>query len=217
MSINSNLSGRATRRAALLLAAAAVTVTLTACGESTSHSHTATGASTTATASTGDHNVSDVSFAQNMIAHHKEAIEMADLATTRAGSQQVKDLATTIKAEQSPEIATMTNWLTSWKQPTVATPDMSMHDMSGMGSTASASAMPGMMSSADMAALASTSGTAFDRQFLQMMITHHNGAVQMAKTEQATGQYPPAIALAGNIITSQTAEIAKMQSMLQAL
>jgi uncharacterized protein (DUF305 family) len=77
--------------------------------------------------------------------------------------------------------------------------------------------MPGMMSDADMAVLSNASGTAFDRQFLQMMITHHTGAVQMAKTEQADGQFGPAITLAGNVVTSQTAEIAKMNSMLQAL
>ena len=215
MSEHTSFWNSSTRRGALLLAAAGTAaITLTACGGSTTSS--AASAAPTASASTGAHNANDVSFAQNMLAHHKEAIEMADLAATHAGSQQVKDLATTIKAEQSPEITTMTAWLTSWKQPTVAATS-GMSGMPGMSATSSASPMPGMMSDADMAVLSNASGTAFDRQFLQMMITHHTGAVQMAKTEQADGQFGPAITLAGNVVTSQTAEIAKMNSMLQAL
>jgi uncharacterized protein (DUF305 family) len=74
--------------------------------------------------------------------------------------------------------------------------------------------MPGMMSSADMAKLEAASGKDFDRQFLQMMIVHHKGAIQMARAELAHGANPDAKALASRMIKEQQAEIAAMQKML---
>ena len=73
------------------------------------------------------------------------------------------------------------------------------------------------MTDAQMKKLETASGTAFDRMFLQMMTTHHQGAIQMAKTEQADGSNPQALALAKSIETSQTAEVAEMSKMLQNL
>jgi uncharacterized protein (DUF305 family) len=146
----------------------------------------------------------DVMFAQMMIVHHQQAVEMANLAQTRAADPKVKQLAAQIKAEQAPEIATMKRWLAAWGQPT-AMPGMP----SGMPS-----GMPGMMSSADMAKLAAATGKNFDKQFLQMMIAHHKGAIQMARSELARGANPDAKALAAHIIKSQQAEIGTMQKML---
>ncbi len=104
---------------------------------------------------------------------------MADLAATRASSSEVKSLATTIKGAQDPEIKTMSGWLTSWG---AAVPQ----DMKGMDMS---SGMPGMMSTADMTKLEKASGTMFDTMFLQMMVQHHKGAVEMATTEQSKGEY----------------------------
>ncbi len=75
-------------------------------------------------------------------------------------------------------------------------------------------AMPGMMSSGEMAKMMAASGPAFDRLFLTMMIRHHEGAVQMAKTERLHGEYGPARAMARSIIASQTAQIAQMRTLL---
>ena len=131
---------------------------------------------------------------------------MADLADTRASNVQVKDVATKIKAEQAPEIDTMTSWLSAWGAPaTMSGMDHGGHDVG---------TMPGAMSSADMDRLAGLSGSEFDREFLTLMIAHHQGAIDMAKTEQAEGVNPDAKALATKIVQDQTAEIAQMQTLL---
>jgi uncharacterized protein (DUF305 family) len=147
----------------------------------------------------------DVMFAQMMIPHHQQAVQMATLAETRAADPQLQQLAAQIKAAQDPEITTMTGWLSAWGQPTT-TP--SGHDMG---------AMPGMVSDADMATLKAANGTQFDKQFTQMMIDHHRGAIQMARDEQASGTNPDAKALAGRIVDSQQAEIDTMQKILARL
>ena len=164
-----------------------------------------------ATPSTAAFNDADVSFAQGMIPHHAQAVEMADIASTRASSAKVKDLASRIKAAQGPEIATMTAWLKSWNKPVTASSGGGMAGMAGMGSGASAM---GMMSDADMKGLGAASGAAFDKMFLTMMIEHHKGAIDMAKTEQTDGKFAATKALAGSIVTAQQAEIDEMGKLL---
>ena len=149
-------------------------------------------------------NEADVTFATQMIPHHQQAVQMADMATRKATTTEVKQLATAINAAQDPEIQQMSGWLTSWGKP-VPTP-MHGHDMSG--------SMPGMMTEEEMADLGNATGTMFDRMWTQMMIKHHQGAVTMAKTEQTTGKDTAAIALAKKIETAQTTEIATMQRLL---
>jgi uncharacterized protein (DUF305 family) len=201
------------------------------------------GAMTSAAMSAGAvssmHNDPDVTFAQMMIVHHQGAIEMADLAPARAASQQVKDLAVKIKAAQGPEIEQMTGWLQAWgvgsgtdmngmPNPTsssAAAGEMGgMSGMGGMGGSdtstspaATGAAMPGMMTADQMSQLTAATGAGFDKMFLQMMITHHQGAIEMADTEIAQGSNPDALTLAQSIKTSQTAEIATMQQLLQTL
>jgi uncharacterized protein (DUF305 family) len=212
-------------------AAVAATLALFGCSGSARASGTSTGGS--------DHNAADVTFAQCMIAHHRQAIEMADLAAARASSPQVKQLAVRIKKAQRSEIAAMTGWLDSWHEPTTVP---TAHPMGGMAmggastmplrtgmpmrgamcgmpmATASPSpsgrSIPGIMSGEDMAKLAAAPGGDFDRMFLTMMIAHHRGAVTMATAEERDGRYPPAQRLATTIRTSQTAEIGEMNSLL---
>jgi uncharacterized protein (DUF305 family) len=145
-------------------------------------------------------------FAQQMIPHHRQAIDMAKLAATRAKSPEVKKLATQIEGAQDPEITTMTGWLKEWG---AAMPEESMPGMDH------GKDMPGMMTDADMTSMTKASGAAFDRMFLTMMIKHHEGAITMAKDEQAKGSSAPAKTLAGTIITAQTAEIATMRELLK--
>lgn len=199
-----------TNRITLAIAGLTAAITLTACGQGSSStassdrpSSATSGSASASPTVSGQHNDADVAFAQEMIPHHQQAIAMADLAATRATNQQVKDLAAKIKAAQDPEIQTMTGWLTAWGQPAT---------MSGMGHDMGS--MPGMMSDADMHSLQGMSGADFDRHFLTMMISHHQGAVEMATTEQARGSSPEAKALAATIASAQTAEIARMQTLL---
>ncbi|MFJ7244335.1 DUF305 domain-containing protein [Kitasatospora sp. NPDC098652] len=169
----------------------------------------------------GDHNAVDVSFAQQMIPHHRQALAMAELADTRAASPQVKALAMKIKAAQNPEIIQMSAWLSAWGQQVPT--DGGMSGMPGMthsmapGSSMpgmSMPSMPGMMGDGDMAKLQSLSGAEFDKAFLAGMIAHHEGAVTMAKDETAKGTYEPAKKMAESISTSQAAEIAEMKQLL---
>ncbi|WP_328971466.1 DUF305 domain-containing protein [Streptomyces sp. NBC_00239] len=207
---------RLRRRAAAATAVAAVAALgLAACGDegdsgATSAPPPAT-ASVPATVPAGEHNQADVTFAQGMIPHHRQAILMSEMAQTHASSDEVKALAAKIKKAQDPEIATMTGWLKAWgeKVPT------GMDGMDGMdGGDHDGSGMPGMMDNQRMDQLRGASGTGFDTMFLTMMIEHHEGAVEMAKTEKTEGAYGPAKTLADDIITAQTAEIAQMKTML---
>ena len=158
--------------------------------------------------SQGRHNEQDVMFAQMMIPHHRQAIEMSDLAATRAASPEVKKLATQIKAAQDPEIKQLTGWLTGWGAPVPSPGASGMGHMSHGG-------MDGMMSAKEMKGLEGAKGAAFDRSFLEMMIKHHEGAVTMAKTEQSSGQFPAARTMAGEIVSSQSAEISTMRNLLK--
>jgi uncharacterized protein (DUF305 family) len=149
-------------------------------------------------------NDADIEFTQGVIPHHRQAIEMAQLAAERAASPDVQQLAADIEAAQDPEIETMTGWLESWGEDV---PD----DMSGMDGMPMDD-MAGMMSAQEMAQLEAASGTAFDRMFLTTMIEHHEGAIEMARTEQTDGEY--AVELAEMIESNQTAQIDTMRVML---
>ncbi|MFE0601452.1 DUF305 domain-containing protein [Streptomyces sp. NPDC058892] len=200
-----------TRRATAVAATATAALVLAACGGNgddtgsaqNGNSPAAPSASASAPAQRGENNAADVAFAQGMIPHHRQAVEMADLAATRAEAAEVKKLAAEIKKAQDPEIKTLSGWLTSWGEQVPAEGEgHDGHDMSGM------------MSAQEMKQLESSSGKAFDTAFLQMMVEHHEGAVAMAKTEQSDGKYGPAKDMAGAIITSQSAEIAQMNTLL---
>lgn len=151
------------------------------------------------------HNDADVAFAQQMIPHHEQAVEMSDLALddSRGASAEVQALATQIEKAQQPEIDTMTGWLDDW-----GVDDDSGHeghDMSGMS---------GMMTEGDMTLLADSTGAEFDRLWLTMMVEHHEGAVEMAKTVLDDGSDPEVAALADDVVTTQNAEIAEMKALL---
>lgn len=181
---------------AVVLAAAGLLST--ACGSTNA---TDRAASVVASAPVAGHNDRDVMFAQMMIPHHRQAVEMAKLAEDRAAGGQVKDLARKIEAAQEPEIQTMSGWLTAW-----GSQASGEHGMPGM---------PGMMSGQDMEELRGLSGAAFDRAFLTLMIQHHEGAVAMAKQERAGGTYEPARRMAADIVSGQSAEIATMRRLLR--
>lgn len=197
------------RRTAAVAAAGAAALVLAACGgggdSSAGHDgHNTKSPSASASASQGQGNAADVTFAKGMIPHHRQAIEMADLAPSRAESAEVKKLAADIKKAQDPEIRTLSGWLTSWGEEVPAEGAMD-HSMHGGG---------GMMTAEEMQQLKNSSGKAFDTAFMEMMIKHHEGAVEMARTEQADGAYAPAKEMAGQIITSQSAEIEQMNKLL---
>jgi uncharacterized protein (DUF305 family) len=200
------------RTALSALTAAGLTAALAACGSSTGTAGSGP-AKTTVTAvvspssvgmASTEHNSQDATFAADMIGHHEQAVEMAKLVPARSVNPEVVALAGRIEGAQGPEIATMKGWLTAWGLP-------EPENMSGMDMSDS---MPGMMSPADLTELAGAKGAEFDQMFLNRMLAHHQGAITMAKTQLTAGQNPQARALAQQIITAQTAEIAQIRALL---
>ena len=156
-------------------------------------------------------NEADVAFAREMIPHHRQALQMAATAADRAESEEVRRLADDILSAQGPEIETMSNWLASWgrdvPEDMSSMPGMA-HEGTPMGD------MPGTITQQEMDGFMSASGAEFDQMFLTMMITHHEGAIEMARTEQTDGENREAVDLAAQIQAHQTAEIASMRRLL---
>ena len=206
------------RRAALTAATCAAAVVLAACGGdgadraagSAGHGDAGSHAPAGTPSPAGAHNPQHVAFAQGMIPHHQQALEMARLAADRASSGTVKDLAKRIEKAQDPEIRIMSGWLKTWGEKVPGGTGGGGMDHSASGH----SGMPGMMGSEDMAALKTLTGKAFDVQFLTMMVEHHEGAVEMAEAEQSKGRHAPAKAMADDIVTAQNAEISEMNKLL---
>lgn len=207
---------------AAALTAGTLLFTLAACGDDgdTNDAHAEQ------TAPNGDvFNDADVDFATAMIPHHAQALAMVDVTRGRELSAPVQKLTEDIQAAQGPEIETMVDWLTGWDQPVPETmrdhanaedPDgMEGHDMEGMEGEGD-SDMPGMMTDAELADLDAAQGMEFEDMWLEMMIEHHEGAIEMAKDEQADGVFQPAVDLAESIETSQQAEIDHMRELLGA-
>ncbi|MFK0021108.1 DUF305 domain-containing protein [Streptomyces sp. NPDC090798] len=212
-----HLHRKPVRRVAAAGVVAAGALMLSACGGDgdgasgmSGMDHGGSKSSATATATTadqaGDVGQADITFAQMMIPHHEQAVEMAELVDGRASDAEIKDLAAKIEKAQGPEIKTMTGWLRSWGKPTVT------GDMPGMGMGGD-----GMMSDKDMKELKAMRGKEFDKMFAQMMIDHHNGAIAMAKTEQKSGRNADARKMADAIATGQSAEVKQLRSMLDRL
>jgi uncharacterized protein (DUF305 family) len=156
----------------------------------------------------------DVLFATEMIPHHQQAVAMAKLAPAHGASRPVQEVASQISAEQIPEIAQLRGMLAEWDQSPAPTAGP-MKGMPGMdGGGALADAAPGMMTDDEMTRLQAATGPAFDRAFLQMMITHHQGALTMAKAELADGRDADAMLMAQNISDAQQASIELMQRLL---
>ena len=187
------------------------TLLLTACGGgSDADSSESVAPESIAAATDSSFNDADVAFAQGMIPHHAQAVDMASLALQpeSGASAEIQALATAIQSAQDPEIETMTQWLQTWGQP------MEMPGMDGMDGMHSMDAMDGMMTEEQMASLAGLSGPAFDAEWATMMIAHHQGAITQAETVKASGADPEVLALADQIISAQQAEIAQLQALL---
>ncbi|MDX3308579.1 DUF305 domain-containing protein [Streptomyces sp. NPDC054884] len=145
-------------------------------------------------------NSDDVSYVRKMIEHHAQALEMTELVPDRAASGDVKRLALRISAAQGPEIKAMEGWLTTHGQKTT-----------GGGHTHAA--MPGMATAAQLTALRAARGKAFDTLFLDLMITHHEGALTMATDVKAQGNNVRVEEMADDVIAQQTSEITRMNGM----
>lgn len=188
----------------VLLPVVAISLALAACGGD--DAEPTVGGPAASAGAAADANDADVLFAQRMIPHHEQAVEMAALALdpTIGASPRIVDLATRIRDAQDPEIRTMTAWLEEWG----ASMPMDLddgHDMSGM---------EGMMSVDQMDALAAARSTAFDQLWAELMIAHHEGAIAMAEDVRDGGANPEVQALAGAIIEAQRREVEELRQLL---
>ena len=155
----------------------------------------------------------DVTFMQGMIVHHQQAVDMAKLVRDRTNTEELKTIAGRIESSQADEIAFMEGWLKERGEP-VADPMMKghaehMHHM-----------MKGMASPEALAALAAAKGTEFDRQFLTLMIAHHDGALDMVETlldEEGTATDPVMFQFVSDVESEQKTEIGRMDKLLATL
>jgi uncharacterized protein (DUF305 family) len=153
----------------------------------------------------------DIAFMQGMIGHHQQAVEMTDLIPTHTTSAPMKRLGERIAISQNDEIRMMQRWLTNRGQ---SVPDMHAMHMHG------ATLMPGMLLPEEMDRLAASKETTFDRLFLEGMIKHHGGALEMVAdlfSHPGAGQEPEVFMFASDVDADQRAEIARMSAMLEEL
>ncbi|MFF2844493.1 DUF305 domain-containing protein [Paenarthrobacter sp. NPDC057981] len=153
-----------------------------------------------------DHNAADTMFAQMMIPHHAQAVEMSDSILDKKDiPSAVTALAVQIKGAQAPEIEKMTAWLKGWNEPSMGSSSHSGHGMDGM------------VGDTELQTLKDAQGTEAARLYLTQMIAHHEGAVTMAKTEISQGKSPEAVQLAKDIVAAQEKEIQDMKALLAGL
>jgi uncharacterized protein (DUF305 family) len=180
-------------RITALLAAVVTIAVVSSCGESPP----------TPDAHASDHNAADVTFAQKMVPHHQQALDMAAMVPSRTTNHQLIIMATHIALDQQAQIDTLQGLLRQWGEPTA--PAHTGHD--GMD-------MDGMVDAATMDKLTTLKDTAFDDLWLRSMISHHQGAVGMAEPEIAQGENATAVKMAKIIVEWQQFEIGQMHAML---
>jgi uncharacterized protein (DUF305 family) len=158
----------------------------------------------------------DVTFMQGMIMHHQQAVDMAALVKQRTNRGELVTIAGRIESSQADEIAFMRGWLAERGEP-VAVPGMK----GGKGEQQHAHhTMAGMASPEQMKALAAASGAEFDRQFLTLMIAHHEGALTMVKDllkQPGSAADPVLFQFVSDIETEQKSEIDRMDTLLAGL
>lgn len=220
------------KKPSLLLAplAVAVALALGACtpgtgGPESPAASTATPAG--AQPPTGPHDQADITFVVQMVPHHEQGLEMADLALELSDDAEVLDLAQRIKDSQAPELLTMKGWLAGWG-PTATIPPATPTDAASpdVAATPAAPGAPtdpvtpatpaadhGMMTTEEMDTLAASTGEEFDNLWVDMMIRHQQGAVTMADTVLDSGRNPEVEDLAETIRQTQAAELRELREL----
>ena len=163
----------------------------------------------------------DAGFSRDMAVHHRQGVEMANLALERSTDPEVRQLAFDISSTQTNQAGQMEGWLSLWGVPRSGGEHMAWmggehggHDMSSM--SGAGALMPGMATEAELASLRTLTGTDFDVEFLRLMIRHHQGGLEMAQYEAAHGTQAAVRTLATSIAETQTAEVTTMVGMLTA-
>lgn len=187
-------------------AALAAALALTSCGRPASdgHSDHEHPEAPVITGQPAGYNADDVAFATNMIPHHQQAVDLSAMVADRSDNAELIALAKQISAAQQPEIQILKVFLVQWNE----NPD------TNSGQAGHGSAMAGMVDAATMTKLESLKGADFDKLWLESMISHHQGAIEMANAEIANGDNVDAKTLAKNVVATQGTEIGQMKQML---
>ncbi len=194
----------------LLVGSLLLVLALTACGGA--EEAEADSAGSVRTVENGDQvNDADVLFATEMIPHHAQALEMVDLTRGRRLSPELAALAEQIREAQAPEIELLAGWLTEWGEEVPAT--SRDHVNSGHDAEHLDQDMPGMMSADEMGGLEAAQGAEFEAMWLEMMAEHHQGAIAMARAEQAGGHLKAVIELAESIVAAQEQELTEIRTL----
>ena len=157
----------------------------------------------------------DVGFAQDMSTHHVQAVTMAGYERDNTTNAAMKSLAFDIESSQQFQVGEMQGWLDQWDKSRNSTNQMAwMGSGMGIGPTA---LMPGMATPAQMTTLESSHGKALDILFLQLMIHHHQGGLEMAAYGRDHGSDPSVVRLAGAMYTLQSQELVQMEQMLRSM
>ncbi len=157
------------------------------------------------------HNADDVSFATNIIAHNRQAIELTELVPDRSANPELAALASRIAAEQQPEINIMNVFLVQWNE----NPELGVDPSDGEGHAQHSQAPAGMVDSATMEKLKALRGSEFDKLWLRSMIGHSQGVVETANAEIDNGVNVDAVAMAKSMAATQEAEIDQLKQMLE--
>jgi uncharacterized protein (DUF305 family) len=169
---------------------------LAACGETTA----------TDAPDDADLNDADVAFLEGMVGHHSQAVEMAGMVADRTDRPELNDLAEQIITSQNEEIDTMQQLLTDAGEQPAPT---GMDGMDGMDH--GGGGMAGMMDDSEMQSLMASEGDEFELMFIDMMVRHHEGAIESSQAVLTDGQSPQVADLADSIIAEQESEIEQMR------
>ncbi|HEY0952113.1 DUF305 domain-containing protein [Nocardioides sp.] len=167
------------------------------------------------------HNQHDVAFAAEMVPHHEQGLRLVALAADRDVTAGFAALTAHIETGQSADLEQLTGWLTRWDEPTPTAEPMDETLLSQRSATGALRGLvrtrmgPWALSAADVQEVRASRAADFEDRWLRTMIVHHQGAISMARHEIAQGEYPPAVALAEQIVTTQQAEVEEMRRLLR--
>ncbi|WP_158857845.1 DUF305 domain-containing protein [Streptomyces sp. NRRL B-1347] len=188
-------------------------IALGGCGSDGGTTDTTSDARASATARWREHNRADVTFAQQMVPRHRQAIQMAEMARTHTSSTEIRAFAAKVERARTAELSTMCAWLEEWGEEIPRSAGGTGHRGHGHGREGHHGPR-GMTHEERMRHLEGTRDAEFDRTFLAMMTERHQQAIHEARAVKSTGAHAATKALADTVISTQSAEIIRMKVMM---
>lgn len=162
-------------------------------------------------------NDADAEFAAALVQHHALALTLVDLARTRAVSPEVAAIADAILAAEAPQIETLTDWLGAWDLPvpeTIRDHANAHAEERGEVVEVPGGELPGMPDHEDLETLEALDGPEFEQRWLELMVAHHEGAIEIAEEEAGAGTFSPALELAESVAATQRDQLEQLTALL---